>query len=243
VSKTTHSNSNSNDDGPGSGASTPNPNHNLSPNLSPHSPASPHASSSLGITNAKIRLYARESASKWRDMGSARLSILLPPRPASLSPAPGQAAPVLGTLALARQKRVLVCGATRGERLLDVVLGEDAFERVARTGIAISVPERLGLSNGEGVDVLGSGGGGGGGGVGGVKAVGGVNGVSSRVYMVQMKSVSGQPFPFSCFFFFSSYLLLEVLGVLADLFSSYRTATPLSHSAWSADCATDRVRF
>ncbi|KAG9831144.1 EBP-domain-containing protein, partial [Aureobasidium melanogenum] len=39
------------------------------------------------------------------------------------------------------QKRILVSGKTRGETLLDVTLGESCFERVARTGIAVSVWE------------------------------------------------------------------------------------------------------
>ncbi|KAI5252593.1 hypothetical protein E4T42_03373 [Aureobasidium subglaciale] len=87
----------------------------------------------LGITNAKIRLYIRESQNKWRDMGSARLSILLPPRASNGLPASPR------TIGL--EKRILVSGKTRGETLLDVTLGESCFERVARTGIAVSVWE------------------------------------------------------------------------------------------------------
>ncbi|KAG9677924.1 EBP-domain-containing protein, partial [Aureobasidium melanogenum] len=87
----------------------------------------------LGITNAKIRLYIRESQNKWRDMGSARLSILLPPRPSSgVPPSPRS---------IGLEKRILISGKTRGETLLDVTLGESCFERVARTGIAVSVWE------------------------------------------------------------------------------------------------------
>lgn len=41
------------------------------------------------------------------------------------------------------QKRILVQGKGKGETLLDVTLGESCFERVARTGIAVSVWERL----------------------------------------------------------------------------------------------------
>lgn len=93
----------------------------------------PSLGTPLGITNAKIRLYIRESQNKWRDMGSARLSILLPPRPSPGIPASPR------TIGL--EKRILVSGKTRGETLLDVTLGESCFERVARTGIAVSVWE------------------------------------------------------------------------------------------------------
>ncbi|KAI4748722.1 hypothetical protein E4T50_00950 [Aureobasidium sp. EXF-12298] len=93
----------------------------------------PSLGTPLGITNAKIRLYIRESQNKWRDMGSARLSILLPPRPSPGVPASPR------TIGL--EKRILVSGKTRGETLLDVTLGESCFERVARTGIAVSVWE------------------------------------------------------------------------------------------------------
>ncbi|KAI4720569.1 hypothetical protein E4T48_03269 [Aureobasidium sp. EXF-10727] len=93
----------------------------------------PSQGTPLGITNAKIRLYIRESQNKWRDMGSARLSILLPPRPSPGVPASPR------TIGL--EKRILISGKTRGETLLDVTLGESCFERVARTGIAVSVWE------------------------------------------------------------------------------------------------------
>ncbi|KAH0366537.1 EBP-domain-containing protein, partial [Aureobasidium melanogenum] len=93
----------------------------------------PSQGTPLGITNAKIRLYIRESQNKWRDMGSARLSILLPPRPSSgMPPSPRS---------IGLEKRILISGKTRGETLLDVTLGESCFERVARTGIAVSVWE------------------------------------------------------------------------------------------------------
>lgn len=93
----------------------------------------PSQGAPLGITNTKIRLYIRESQNKWRDMGSARLSILLPPRPSSgVPPSPRS---------VGLEKRVLISGKTRGETLLDVTLGESCFERVARTGIAVSVWE------------------------------------------------------------------------------------------------------
>ena len=128
-------------------------------------PIDPSFGTPLGITNSKIRLYIRESASKWRDMGSARLSILLPPRP------PGGAANPANT---GTEKRILICGKSKGETILDVTLGESAFERVARTGIAMSVWEEALGPNGEAI----------------VGAAGGVSNARSRIYMLQMKSVS-----------------------------------------------------
>ncbi|KAK0253910.1 hypothetical protein LTS09_010925 [Friedmanniomyces endolithicus] len=128
-------------------------------------PIDPKLGTPLGITNAKIRLYIRETASKWRDMGSARLSVLLPPRqdPAALA-----ANPRLTGL----EKRILICGKSKGETLLDATLGESCFERVARTGIAMSVWEEAMGPNGEAL----------------VGPSGGVSNVRSKVYMVQMKS-------------------------------------------------------
>lgn len=98
-------------------------------------------------------------------MGSARLSILLPPRP------PGGAANPANT---GTEKRILICGKSKGETILDVTLGESAFERVARTGIAMSVWEEALGPNGEAI----------------VGAAGGVSNARSRIYMLQMKSVS-----------------------------------------------------
>jgi len=65
-----------------------------------------------------------------------------------------------------------VNGKTKGEVLLDATLGESCFERVARTGIAISVWEDVKGPNGE---------------VGVVNAVGGVGGGRAVVYMVQVR--------------------------------------------------------
>ncbi|KAI7622675.1 EBP-domain-containing protein [Hortaea werneckii] len=117
----------------------------------------PSMGTPAGITNAKIRLYIRESASKWRDMGSARLTVMFPPRPDPTAPADPKTMGV--------QKRILVFGKSKGETLVDATLPESCFERVARTGIAVSVWED-----------------------GGVGSVGGVNSARARVYMLQMKS-------------------------------------------------------
>ncbi|GAB7333095.1 hypothetical protein MBLNU13_g04767t1 [Cladosporium sp. NU13] len=125
----------------------------------------PRLGTPLGLTDMKIRLYLRESASKWRDMGSARMTIVLPPRPDPEAPADPRT--------LGQEKRIIVSGKTKGETLIDATLGESCFERVARTGIAVSVWEEQVGPNGE---------------LGQVGAVGGVNGARAKVYMVQMKS-------------------------------------------------------
>lgn len=121
----------------------------------------------IGLSNAKIRLYIRETASKWRDMGSARLTIMRPDR----SCAGPEGRPMSGVQQGLNEKRILVHGKTKGEVLLDVQLGESCFERVARTGIALSVWEDVVGPNGE---------------VGVVGAVGGVGGGRATVYMIQV---------------------------------------------------------
>lgn len=125
-SSATFSSDDSNGGEPGSGTSTPPAGAGLDP-----SKGTP-----MGIREAKIRLYERESASKWRDMGSARLTIMHPPRPAGMPP------PLEKDGRLRQEKRIIVEGKTKGETLLDVTLGESSFERVARTGIAVSVWEQ-----------------------------------------------------------------------------------------------------
>ena len=127
----------------------------------------PSKGTPLGITNMKIRLHFRETATKWRDMGSARLTIMLPPRVIPNLPASPR---ITG-----QEKRILVEGKTHGETLLDVTLGESCFERVARTGIAVSVWEDNMGPNGE---------------LGHVAAVGGVTSSKAKTYMIQMKSAS-----------------------------------------------------
>ena len=124
---------------------------------------------SLGLKDAKIRLYIRETASRWRDMGSARLTIL-PPEKAILGP-DGKTHTINDHLQGLHEKRILVNGKTKGEILLDAQLGESCFERVARTGIAVSVWEDVVGPNGE---------------VGVVGAVGGVAGGRAKVYMIQV---------------------------------------------------------
>ena len=122
----------------------------------------------LGITSIKIRLYQRETASKWRDRGSARLTIMQPQRSPNAQ-APGSPG-VRGITGL--EKRIMVNGKTKGEVLLDVTLGESCFERVARTGIAVSVWEENRGPNGE---------------MGHVAAKGGVSSARAKVYMIQVR--------------------------------------------------------
>ena len=152
------------------------------------------AGGGAGVVNSmKIRLYSRESASRWRDLGAARLTVLPAPRPPLLnqqadtgSSTPTKAAPnepsPLGTPSGSRtppttplgqpnanpagvggprlpssthtphrvhghahEKRIIITSsksknpADAPETLLDAVLGESCFERIARTGIAVSV--------------------------------------------------------------------------------------------------------
>lgn len=149
----------------GSGASTP-----LPPGVN---------AEKMGLSNAQIRLYIRETASRWRDMGKARLTIMQPTPPALH---PGSADGSRPNAAHLREKRIMVNGNTKGEVLLDAQLGESAFERVARTGIAVSVWEDVIGPNGE---------------VGVVNAVGGVGAGRAKVYMIQMKSEAETAYTFS----------------------------------------------
>ncbi|KAF2276839.1 uncharacterized protein EI97DRAFT_397793 [Westerdykella ornata] len=164
--------------GSGGGASTPplNNHNNHEPGRAPGAPP--------GITNTKCRLYERDSfSSKWRDMGSARLSIMLPDPVAASGQQMerhGRGGP--GVRDPSQEKRIVVVGKTKGEVLLDATLGESCFERVARSGIAVSVWE----------DVVGEDGT-----VGTVGKVGGVSAARARVYMIQMKSERECAYSFS----------------------------------------------
>lgn len=149
----------------------------------------------IGLSNAKIRLYIRETQSKWRDMGAARLTIMPAPSTSSTSDSPRPTTAVSGrsdadgadgssgsgSTTPRREselsKRILIRGKTRGEVLLDVCLGESSFERVARTGIAISVWEE----NEGGTPA---------------KQQGGVTVGAFRIYMIQMKSEAEAAYTF-----------------------------------------------
>lgn len=169
----------------------------------------------IGLSNAKIRLYVRESTTRWRDMGAARLTIM-PVTPRSSRPGTanstkiaadaneadfnsneshqekafddfadenrpdGATTPTPGAsprrVTMSQEKRILIQGKTAGEILLDVCLGESSFERVARTGIAISVWENH--SGGS------------------IQHKGGVTGGAFRIYMIQMKTEAEAAYTF-----------------------------------------------
>lgn len=171
------------DNSSGSGTNSPNP---LANGVG-GGPGKPPGA--IGLTNAKIRLYVRETASKWRDLGSARLSIL----PPTISPLPspdGSGGSERMMRRAANEKRIVINGKTKGEVLLDVQLGEQCFERTARTGIAVNVYEDVVGPNGE---------------VGVVGAIGGVGGGRSRVYMIQVWMHSPS-LAFLCSLFFKKKL-------------------------------------
>lgn len=128
---------------------------------------------SLGIANAKCRLYVRQpKGGKWQDLGSTRLAIMQKELDQGIN------TPAM--IQTGVEKRIIVSGKGKsklggfggvtgqGAVLLDVTLGESCFERVARTGIAVSVWE----------DVVGS--------AGGVAATGGVTEKRIKVYMIQV---------------------------------------------------------
>lgn len=154
----------------------------------------------IGLSNAKIRLYMRETQTKWRDMGAARLTIM----PATdgtdkaASGPPQSSASSSTTRAVDShepRKRILIHGKTRNEVLLDVSLGESSFERVARTGIAVSVWEEKSATSKDSIFGGNSNGSGSGGG-GGMPERGGVTGGTYRIYMVQMKSEAEAAYTF-----------------------------------------------
>ncbi|MCJ1378313.1 hypothetical protein MMC17_001410 [Xylographa soralifera] len=162
----------SSDNSSGSGATTPNP--NSGPPTDDSKLPSAEGAGPIGLSNAKIRLYIRETASKWRDLGSARLTIMRPTNDAHPLLVPGT---VPQQKQAANDKRIVVIGKAKGETLLDVTLGESCFERVARTGIAVSVWEAFegGL----------------------VAKEGGVVGGKLRVFMIQMKGEAETAYTFS----------------------------------------------
>lgn len=150
----------------------------------------------IGLSNAKIRLYVRETQTKWRDMGAARLTIM-PATDGSDGTTPGTGRPPTSASSATPRavdsheprKRILIHGKTRNEVLLDVSLGESSFERVARTGIAVSVWEEKSATNSKD-SIFGAAGGGG------MPERGGVTGGTYRIYMVQMKSEAEAAYTF-----------------------------------------------
>jgi hypothetical protein len=111
-------------------------------------PSQPLLSGGAGISNAKIRLYVLASKKQWLDLGSAKLSILPKEDGAVI------AAPIM--LHTGQEKRIVVVK-KKGERLLDVTLPENCFERWARTGIGVSVWVDAGEEGGRVADTGGVG--------------------------------------------------------------------------------------
>lgn len=131
-------------------------------------------SAAIGLKDAKIRLYVRDPSLKWCDLGAARLTILpaTSPLQSPLVEGPEKPRRPMGRVL---EKRIVING-KKGELLLDELLGEQCFERVARTGIAVNVWNDTLGPNGE---------------VGVVGAVGGVGGGRSTVYMIQVSFSMG----------------------------------------------------
>lgn len=96
-------------------------------------------------------------------MGSARLTIMHPPRGTRRVSINKQDAGQPG-----QEKRIIITGKTNNDTLLDVTLGESCFERVARTGIAVSCWEESEL----------------------VGHTGGVGATRAKVYMIQVSATS-----------------------------------------------------
>ena len=122
----------------------------------------------LGLSNAKVRLYVRQTKGKWQDLGSSRLSVLQR-READTASEAGVETPL--ALQTGTEKRILVSSKS-GEVLLDATLGESCFERVARTGIAVSVWEDVRHNGAVGV-----------------AATGGVGAKTIRYYMIQVSRI------------------------------------------------------
>ena len=83
----------SSDNSSGSGTSTPVPPGAAA--LGPQVPGIEGNAAPIGLSNAKIRLYIREYGNKWRDLGSARLTIMRPTNashPPALTPMAAAAA-------------------------------------------------------------------------------------------------------------------------------------------------------
>jgi hypothetical protein len=94
----------------------------------------------LGHENLKIRLYALETATRWNDLGAARLTVTSPP------PGMRQAS----ALNHGVEKRIIVTRKPLSNEtsdgqvvLLDVVLGAQCFSKIGRTGICVNVWEDI----------------------------------------------------------------------------------------------------
>ena len=108
----------------------------------------------IAMQPLKMRLYRRETNLKWRDMGNARLHVLKPPEVNTWDD----------------RKRVVVTNRKGGVIHLDQALGEAAFERIARTGMAVNILTGEGEADGS------------------VKHHGGI-GAKNSVYMFQVCTI------------------------------------------------------
>ncbi|KAK3057496.1 hypothetical protein LTR09_001680 [Extremus antarcticus] len=127
----------------------------------------------LGITNTKCHFYIRHNMTSWRDLGHARLTVMLPPRPDPTIPADPTSTGIA--------KRVLVMG-KRGNTLLDITLPEHCFERLGRTGVAVTLWSELVGPNGE---------------LGHAAATGGVGTSQTKKYLIQLALERDAAFLFS----------------------------------------------
>lgn len=113
----------------------------------------------------KMRFFRRKTASDWRDLGQCRLHVFKPL---------DRSAPIVPGFSRPNFSRIIITN-KKGTRLfLDEVLGETAFERVQRTGIAINILEKEGDEDGV------------------VEASGGI-GAKNQIFMMWVSSI--------CFFF------------------------------------------
>ena len=104
-----------------------------------------HGTAKIGLENLAIRLYIKDSGSKWRDLGQGTLNVLRPENQLLSAKPHGSERRVLITSSRHREKSKE--DKEKDEKkdkdnkelyvMLDVTVGEAAFERVARTGIAI----------------------------------------------------------------------------------------------------------
>ena len=127
-------------DSSGSGTSTPLP-------LGAMNGKTAHGAAKIGLENLAIRLYIKDSGSRWRDLGQGTLNVLRPENNLSVKPQ-GSERRVLVTSSKHRDKDKEGGKEEKRESrepfvMLDVTVGEAGFERVGRIGIAIGVWEEL----------------------------------------------------------------------------------------------------
>ncbi|TGZ78957.1 hypothetical protein EX30DRAFT_397469 [Ascodesmis nigricans] len=121
------------------------------------------------VAPMKMRFFRRKTASDWRDLGQCRLHVFKPL---------DRSAPIVPGFSRPNFSRIIITN-KKGTRLfLDEVLGETAFERVQRTGIAINILEKEGDEDGV------------------VEASGGI-GAKNQIFMMWMKGEAEAAYGFS----------------------------------------------